>query len=108
MRLPCKNVELKVGDEVVASEVDGRLQGHGFEAGSDGMDLAQGYSKNFPRNYRPEIKKKALINSQHNQPIYSHRLRHNGKITQVGRRKFWCRQRIFPFKISAKVHLYTC
>ena len=61
MRLPCKNVELKVGDEVVASEVDGWLQGHGFEARSDGMDLAQGYSKNFPRNYRPEIKKKALI-----------------------------------------------
>ena len=56
MRLPSKDIKLEVWDEVVAGEVNGRLEGHGFESRSDGMDLAQSHSKNFPGNNRPEKK----------------------------------------------------
>jgi len=37
--LPCEDVKLKHRDVVVDGEVDGGLQGHGFQGGVDGVVL---------------------------------------------------------------------
>ena len=50
---PREHVKLEVGDVVVASEVDGRLQRHRLEARADGMDFVQSEPEHFPRNYCP-------------------------------------------------------
>ncbi len=50
---PGEDVELEVGNVIVARQVDRRLQGHGFQAGTDGMRLVQRLSKDLPRNDRP-------------------------------------------------------
>ena len=50
-----KDVELKVGDEVVAGEVDGGLEGHGLQPRPDGVHLGERLPEVLPRHYRPEI-----------------------------------------------------
>ena len=48
-----EHVKLKVGDVIVAREVDSGLQGHGLQAWADGVDLVQGESEHLPRNDCP-------------------------------------------------------
>lgn len=48
LKEPSKDVEFKVGDEVVAREVDGGLEGHRLEAGADRVHLGEGLAKVLP------------------------------------------------------------
>ena len=51
-----EDVELEVGDEVVAGEVDGGLEGHGLQSRPDGMHLRERLPEVLPRHYRPEMR----------------------------------------------------
>lgn len=49
-----EDVKLEHRDVVVAGEVNGGLQGHGLQAGTDGMHFVKALSKDFPGHYCPE------------------------------------------------------
>lgn len=51
---PGEDVKLEDGDVVVAGEVDGGLEGHGFQARADGVELVQCLPEHLPRHYSPE------------------------------------------------------
>ena len=48
-----EHVKLKVGDVVIAREVDGRLKRHGLQARAYRVHLVQGESEHLPGNYCP-------------------------------------------------------
>ena len=48
-----EHVKLKVGDVIIAREVNGRLERHGLQARADWVNLVQGESEHFPRNNCP-------------------------------------------------------
>lgn len=49
-----EDVKLKDRNVVVAGEVDGGLEGHGLQAGADGVHFVKALSKDFPGHYGPE------------------------------------------------------
>lgn len=48
---PGEDVKLEGGDVVIAGEVDGGLESHGFEGSVDLMHLVQKLTKQLPRYY---------------------------------------------------------
>ena len=57
----CEDVELEVGDEVVAGEIDGGLERHRLQPRPDRVNLAQRLTEVLPRNYRPETPEKCYF-----------------------------------------------
>ena len=53
-RPPGEDVELEVGDVVVACEVDGGLKGARLEARVDGVHLGQAFAERLPRHQRSD------------------------------------------------------
>lgn len=49
-----EDVKLEDRDVVVAGEVNGGLEGHGLQAGTDGVHFVKALSKDFPGHYCPE------------------------------------------------------
>jgi len=54
----CEYVKLEVGNEVVAGQVNGGLQGHGLQAGDDGMYFVQLLSEDLPGNQCAAIQRR--------------------------------------------------
>lgn len=50
---PGEDVKLKHRDVVVAGQVDGRLQGHGLQAQTDGVELMESLAEGSPRHDGP-------------------------------------------------------
>ena len=51
--IPAEDVKLKDGDVVVAGEVNGGLEGHGFQRRANGVSLVQGVAELLPRHNDP-------------------------------------------------------
>lgn len=47
---PGENVKFKHGDVVIACEVDGGLEGHGLQAGTDWMKFMKRLTEHLPRH----------------------------------------------------------
>lgn len=56
-----EDVKLEDRDVVVAGEVDGGLEGHGLQAGTDGVHFVKALSEDFPGHYRPERQHKEKV-----------------------------------------------
>jgi len=53
-----EDVELKHRDVVVAREVDGGFEGHGFQPRADKMHFVKTLAEHLPRHYRPARRRK--------------------------------------------------
>ena len=51
--IPAEDVKLKDRDVVIAGEVDGGLEGHGFQRRANGVSLVQGVAELLPRHDDP-------------------------------------------------------